>query len=205
MSILTAPLSVPPSRQPPPFPIHRLSVDDYHQMIQAGILTEADRVELLEGWIVPKMARNPPHDTALGLVQDVLTALLPVGWLPRVQSAITLADSEPEPDFAVVRGQRRDYKSRHPQPPDVGLLVEVADSTLQEDRIDKGRVYARAGIAIYWIVNLVDQQVEVYTDPDLTGTPPRYRQRQDYPRGSQAPLILDGQIVAQVAVDEFLP
>ena len=94
----------------PPLPVRRFTVEEYHQMIQAGVLGEDDDVELLEGWIVPKMARNPAHDAVVSMVMvDVLTPRLPKGWFCRGQSAITTADSEPEPDVAVVRGSTRDY------------------------------------------------------------------------------------------------
>ncbi len=81
----------------------------------------------------------------------------------RMQSAITLSRSEPEPDAALVRGNARTYAKHHPKPPDIGLVIEVSDSTLDGDRIDKGRLYAEAGIVCYWIVNLVDRQIEIYS------------------------------------------
>ncbi len=139
--------------QPPPFPVRRFTVDEYHRMIQVGLLTEDDRVELLEGWIVPKMPRNPPHDATVEIADETLRPHLPPGWSLRVQSAITLPDSEPEPDVAVVRGGARDYLSRHPGPADVGLLIEVSESSLNRDRDEKGRLFAQAGIPHYWIIN----------------------------------------------------
>src|SRR5438128_3370052 len=99
---------------PPPFPVRRFTVDEYHRMIQAGVLTENDRVELLEGWIVPKMPHNPPHDGTISLVLRRLCTSLPDDWIVRAQSAITLPDSETEPDLAVVRGPESRYLSRHP-------------------------------------------------------------------------------------------
>src|SRR5262249_16346423 len=131
MSISTLPPA--PVLQPPPYPIYKFSVDDYHRMIQAGILTEDDPVELLEGGIVPKRPRNPPHDGTIQIAVEVIRQRLPAGWQVRVQSAITTADSEPEPDLAVVRGDTRTYLARHPGPADIGLLIEVAN-TLARDR-----------------------------------------------------------------------
>src|SRR5436305_3593125 len=128
-------------------------------MIELGILTEEDNLELIDGYLVRKTSRNPPHDGTLHRLLKRLLAALPPGWDVRVQSAVTLADSEPEPDLAVVREDPGGYLTRHPTPADVGLVIEVADSTLPGDRADKGRVYARAGIACYWIINLVDRQV----------------------------------------------
>ena len=80
------------------------AVEEYQRLVEAGILTESDRVELLEGWIVPKLTRKPPHDCAIELVAAALQALLPPGWRLRIQSAVETADSQPEPDVAVVYG-----------------------------------------------------------------------------------------------------
>jgi Uma2 family endonuclease len=118
--------------------------------------------------------------------------------------ALTLPDSEPEPDLAIVRESPDDYLSRHPLPAEVGLVVEVSDSTLDGDRIDKGRIYARAGIAIYWIVNIPDQQVEVYTLPSGPAAVPAYGQRRDYRPGDQLPFVLDGGVIATLAVRDLL-
>jgi Uma2 family endonuclease len=144
--------------------IWRFSVDQYHAMIRAGILTEDDPVELLEGWLVTKMPKNPRHSVATRLIRQALEGLLPPGWYVDTQEPLTTADSEPEPDVVVVCGDRRQYLDHHPGPQDVALVVEVADSTLQRDRSLKKRLYAAAGIPAYWIVNLLDSQFEVYTD-----------------------------------------
>lgn len=97
----------------PDNPIWRLTVEQYHQMIDAGILTEDDSVELLEGWLITKMPKKPSHSVATELTQDALMTVLPAGWFIKVQEPITTADSEPEPDIMVVRGVRRDYTD-HP-------------------------------------------------------------------------------------------
>src|SRR5436190_6205665 len=125
----------------------RFSVAEYHRLTEIGILTEDDNLELIEGYLVLKMARNPPHDGTLTQVWEALMPHLPPGWKTRLQCAVTLAESEPEPDIALVRQEANNYRTRHPGPGDIGLLIEVADSTLAGDRLDKGRIYARAGIA----------------------------------------------------------
>src|SRR5262245_6797547 len=180
MSIVSPPVAL---GSMPPFPIQPFTVDQYHQMIAARVFHEDDRVELLEGWVTPKMPRNPAHDSTVDLVSEVLRALAPSGWRVRSQSAITTADSEPEPDAAVVAGAAMRYAQHHPGPADIALLVEVADSSVSHDRVEKGRVYSRAGIVSYWIVNLPDRQVEVYTDPTGPDPSPRYRKRPDYRAG----------------------
>jgi Uma2 family endonuclease len=183
----------------------RFSVAEYHRLIELGILTEDDNLELLDGYLVHKMSRNPPHDAAIQKGTKKWLRLLPPGWDLRVQSAVTLTDSEPEPDFAIVRGDETAYRTRHPTAADVALIVEVSDSTLQGDRDDKGRIYARAGIECYWIVNLNDQQIEVYTSPAASAPDPRYARRVDYRPGDVVPVLLGGAAPVQTAVQDLLP
>jgi hypothetical protein len=203
MSITAPP--VPGMFALPPGPVRKFTVDEYHRMIQAGILTEDDPVELLEGWIIPKMPRNPPHDGTLELCEDAIRPLLPPGWKVRGQSATTTADSEPEPDLIVAAGSGRSHLTRHPEPHEIAVVIEVADTPLAHDRRDKGRAYARAGLVCYWIVNLPDRQVEVYTDPTGPDVNPAYRQRQDYWVNDAVPLVINGQEVARVPVSQLLP
>ena len=183
----------------------RFTVPEYHKLIEIGVLTEDDNLELLEGYLVHKMARNPPHDSALQLTNDALAAVLPRNWRQRVQSAVTLPESEPELDIAVVRGDARSYAVHHPGPMDIGLLIEVSDSTLAVDRLDKGRIYAHANVVCYWIVNLVNRQVEVYTQPSGPVAAPAYAQQATYRSGDAAPLVLDGILIANISVDDILP
>ena len=189
----------------PDVPIYRLTVEQYHAMARAGILREDDPVELLEGWLVQKMTKNPPHVVATGLVRRAVEQLLPSGWYVAVQDPISMADSEPEPDVAVVRGEVRDYLDRHPGPRDVALVVEVADSSLQTDRGAKKRVYARAGIPTYWIANLVEGKFEVYTDPTGPAEAPDYRQHHEYGPADTLPVVLGGAAVGSLPVRELLP
>lgn len=163
----------------PTEPVFPLSVEQYHAMIEAGTLTDDDPVELIEGVLVFRMPKNPPHAMSVGQFQDFVPAMLHPGWIVRLQESLTLADGEPEPDVVIARGNRRDYASRHPGPNDAGLVVEVADSTVSRDRGMKLRSYARAGIANYWIVNIPDQQLEMYSEPHAEGDKPSYRRRDD--------------------------
>jgi Uma2 family endonuclease len=174
-------------------------------MIQAGILTENDPVELLEGWIVRKMPRDPSHDGTIELCEGTLRSRLPTGWKIRGQSAITTADSEPEPDIVIAAGTSRTHINRHPDPQDIAVIIEVAESSLSHDRREKGRVYARAGILCYWIINLVDRQVEVYNDPTGPDTNPAYRRRQDFGPADAVPLVVGGQQLTPIPVVDLLP
>jgi Uma2 family endonuclease len=207
MSISAKPMPVPAPRDPavPDEPIFRLSVAQYRAMAELGILTEEDPVELLEGWLVQKRTKNPPHTVACHLMQEALRPRLPAGWFIAAQAPVTTLDSEPEPDLTLVRGQVRDYIDRHPGSPDVALLVEVADSSLSQDQGIKKRLYARSGFPAYWIVNLVDHRIEVYTDPTGPAEAPDYRERRDYGPDDAVPVVLDGAEVGTLMVRDLLP
>ena len=189
----------------PPVPVYRFSVQEYHRLGELGVLAGDDRVELLQGWITPKMIHNPRHDATIAIIAEALQQYLPPGWCIRIQSAITTADSEPEPDLAVVRGHVRSYVEGHPQPKDIGLLVEVADASLERDRGLKACLYANAGIPIYWIVNLVDLQIEVHGDPSGAVPSPSYPKRRVYAPGDEFPLLLDDQQITVLRVADLLP
>ena len=182
----------------------RFSVASYQRMVVSGALTSDDRVELLENYVVLKMPHNPPHDSTIQRMLRPLLGSLPGGWDLRVQSAITLSDSEPEPDFAVVRGSSADYEGRHPYAADVGLVIEVADTSLARDQHDKARIYANANIPIYWVVNLLDRRLEVYSQPSGVDAAAEYRASQFYHAGDTVPVVLDGSAVATLAVAVLL-
>jgi Uma2 family endonuclease len=187
-----------------PRPVHRFTVDQYEHLAETGVLTADDRVELLEGVIVDKVTQNPPHNAAIDLARGALQPLLRPGWIIREQKAVRLSDSEPEPDLAVVRGPVKRYAKRHPTPQDIAQAVEAADASLADDRNRKGRVYARSLIPIYWIINLVERKVEVYTQPK-GGRVPGYRERRDYGPGESIPVVIAGREVGVVAVRDLLP
>ncbi|HZU36709.1 MAG TPA: Uma2 family endonuclease [Gemmataceae bacterium] len=204
MSISTHTPSVPYAANPavPTDPIWRLTVRQYHDMIQAGILTPDDPVELLQGWLVPKMPKNPPHRVATRLLRKALEGLVPAGWYVGSQEPITTQDSGPEPDAVIVHGDTQQYLDRHPGPQDVALVVEVADTTLQRDWTSKKQLYAAARIPVYWIVNLIDKQVEVYSEPSGQAD---YRQRRDYDLDKEVPLVIGGQEIGRLAVRSLMP
>ncbi len=180
------------------------TIDEYHQMIRAGILIDGEPVELLEGWMVKKMSHGTPHDSSMDAFEGLLPTLLPSDWFMRCQRAVTLDDSEPEPDYAVVRGPRSRYRDAHPCPADIGIVVEFSVSSLRVDRVGKARIYARAGIPVYWIVNVADKVIEVYTQPSGPGETPAYTQRDDYPVGTAVPVVLDGTTVGTITVAEVV-
>ena len=153
------------STETPPLPIHRFTVQQYHQLGESGVLTPEDRVELLEGWIVKKMNQKPANGFAVRFLNDWLNKGLSGPWIIQCQLPITTDRSEPEPDLAVVRGVHADYRDRHPAGADCELIIEVADSSVMKDRA-KASIYASAGVREFWIVNLIDDQLEIYSDAD---------------------------------------
>lgn len=185
--------------------IWRFGVDQYHAMIDNGVLTEDDPVELLGGWLIRKMTQKPKHPVAVDMLRESLASQIPDGWHNRTQAPITIPEGEPEPDVALVRGDRRDYLQVHPGPHDVVLVVEVADTSLARDRGIKKRLYAQAGIPIYWIVNLIVGQVEVDSDPVSIGRASDYRLRRDYSPSDLIPLVLDGIETGTLAARHLLP
>jgi Uma2 family endonuclease len=151
--------------------LRRFNVAEYHQMIEAGILVEGERVQLVEGLLVQMTPHGGPHALAVQRLNKILTRGLGDTYAVRPQLPLTLGDdSEPEPDLAVVLA--RDAEGpEHPRA--AVLVVEVSRSTLSYDRTVKAALYARHGIPEYWIVNVQQRCVEVYREPDRTAG--RYR------------------------------
>lgn len=185
--------------------LYRLSVAQYHAMISAGILADGTRIELLDGLLVEKVGKDGSHCVTLNLVRDLLLSLIPEGWHVRLQDPVTLDTSEPEPDAVVARGAVRDYVDHHPVPDDVGLLIEVANTSLAVDRGFKRRLYARNAIKQYWIININDRAIEAYTEPTGPDEDPDYRTRRVFTSGQTVALHLDRGEAVQVAVADVLP
>ena len=213
---LSEPLQAPtasPTAGPPrdgapaaPLPIYRLNVEQYHKMIEVGVFTSDDRVELLEGLLVSTTPKNQPHSIAAGSIGDALIRIIPAGWyVAREEPLRARDDSEPEPDVMVVRGSRNDYPVSPPRGTDLALFVEVADSSLARDKTEKKRIYAEAGIPNYWLVNLLERRIELYTDPTGPGNWPDYRRRADHAPGTDLPITIEGHVVGSLAVTDVLP
>ncbi|HEX8325680.1 MAG TPA: Uma2 family endonuclease [Tepidisphaeraceae bacterium] len=203
MSVLTTPL--PPQAALTSIPVWRMSVDTYHAMIDVARLTSDDPVELVEGVLVYKMPKKAAHRICNDRLDESIRPLLPAGWSRQLQEPITLSDSEPEPDLTIYRGRSSDYPDGHPGPPDVALVVEVSDTTLRLDRDAKFRAYARAGIAVYWIVDLVGRTIDVHSTPEPAAVEPGYRHTVSYVHGQRVPVTVAGQTVGEVAVEDILP
>ncbi len=182
--------------------VYRFTVDEFERIADS---LDDNQVELIDGYIVGRGEMKPSHVLVTELLKGCIQPILPNGRFVREDKPIRIPDfDEPRPDIAVVRGDPKVYARRHPGPEDVSLLIEVSDTTLQRDRGEKWLNYARSGIPVYWIVNLVDRQVEVYTDPTEAG----YGSRVVYAHflsAQLAPVVIDGIDVGQIAVSDIIP
>lgn len=194
-----------PQKRPAVIPaLFQFTVARYHEMIRTGVLTENDRVELINGRIVDKMPIYPPHREAVTNLYDLLKPIFPAGSLVLSQNPITLSESEPEPDFSASEPPRSKYKDRNPGPEEVYLVVEVADSSLAFDSNEKLEMYAAAGVPVYWIVNLIDKRIEVYTKPK-GGKKPGYGKVTKYKPSDDVPVTIAGKKRGTIAVSAILP
>jgi Uma2 family endonuclease len=176
----------------------RIDVDDYHRMIDAGILEEDEHVELIEGVIVTVTPQKRRHAFVIQVLTERLLRLLGSDYAVLPQLPLTLADdSEPEPDIAVVRATAAASRDHHPRTAD--LVIEVASDSILKDRSIKGPLYARASIPEYWMFNLVDECVEVYRDPRPAES--RYAIAETRQRGEELrPAHLHGIVIPVEAV-----
>jgi Uma2 family endonuclease len=200
MSTITS--TPPPMLFPFASTVHRITVDEYERIIRAGALENPGKVELIDGYLVDKMAKNPEHSFSATSAHEKLKDLLPAGWSARKEEPVRIpAYDEPEPDVSVVRGIAADYRHRIPEPADVALLVEISDSSLSQDFGPKLSAYAKAKIPVYWIVNLIDGQVEVYSNPGPNG----YQSHVVLAPGHVLRVVVDGVEVGEIPVADILP
>ena len=180
--------------------IPRYTVERYLGLLHEGVLSPDDRVELLEGVIVAEPPSDPPHATGVSLAASVLAAAVGTRAAVRVQLPLVVGRlSLPEPDVAVVPGHLRDYSARHPA--SALLVIEVADSSLVQDRLTKAGIYAAGAIPDYWIVNLRTRTVEVFRAPDPEAA--RYRKTTTAAAGTRLELAaLPG---VTVLIDDLVP
>ena len=206
MGTVVAPAgSQSPFEAPRPRPF-RISVELYDRMADSGVFGDRSPIYLWKGQLLEPMPRGLGHSFSLVTLNQMLIRLVPDGWHARQGSPTRiLDDSEPEPDMTVVRGSIRDYASRHPYARDVALVIEVADSSRTFDLGEKLEGYAVASIPEYWVVNLREACVEVFTGPTGPSDSPGFERRQVFRAGDEVPIVLNGREVARIAADEILP
>ncbi len=185
--------------QPPTVPLRRFTVEEYHRLIEQGFFAADERFELVNGYIVEKMARDPIHDAIIEILDELIRPQLPPGWRMRLQSALTTASGEPEPDIAIVPGSPRDRLTTHPRSSEAALVIEVSNSTLAFDRTEKKRDYALGGTRVYWIVNVPQQQIEIHTQPSGD----RYAHSTTVTLGQVAELAIDGDHMVRLAIADL--
>jgi Uma2 family endonuclease len=174
--------------------------EQYMGLLELGLLNDDDRVELLDGVIVAKSPSNPRHVGAVWLAQTAVQRAVADRAMVRIQSCLVAGThSVPEPDVAVVPWQRRHYTDAHPTT--ALLLVEVADASLPQDRLSKSRIYAADAVPQFVIVNLRDDQIEVFADPDPAARV--YRRQHVAHRGERVALVSFPDAV--LLVDDLLP
>ena len=177
-----------------------ISVEEYDRMIEHGILTTEDKVELLNGVIIEKMPKGTKHAFLNDIIADLLKEKLGGQVYVRSQNPIVLDDfSEPEPDIVLAKPPREIYFERHPKAEDILLIVEISDSTLGRDRFTKGLAYSSAGIEQYLIVNVAEKSIEDYREPSADG----YKSKQTFHKGESFSLAAFPEI--EISVENFFP
>jgi Uma2 family endonuclease len=177
----------------------RFNISQYHQMSEAGILSENDQVELINGEIIEMSPIGRRHTACVNRLNSVFSQLLGKKVIVAVQNPIILNNlSEPEPDIALLQPRADFYESGHPQPQDIFLLIEVADSSLEYDRDVKIPLYASSGITEVWLVDIYEQVIIVYRYPSENG----YSDIQKLSRGEKMSIQAFSEI--NLVVDDIL-
>ena len=147
----------------------RIRLGEYHRMAECGIFGPEERVELIDGMILPLSPQNLPHSTAIRLINMLLTRLFASTHIVSCQAPLAAAeDCEPEPDFALITPEHfRECLAQKSQPTRPDLVIEVSDTSLAYDRKEKASLYARAGIPEYWVVDLIHRRLEIRRQPAL--------------------------------------
>jgi Uma2 family endonuclease len=187
-----------------PSSLYRMTLEQYESLIASGFFTERDDVHLIDGYVVNRMAESPVHGTVCEAIRMAMGAILlaVAGWHPRSEKWVRFPSqtSIPRPDLAVVRGDWRDYVTHYPDAADVALIAEVSVSSLDKDRA-LADIYGKAGIPVYWIIDVDDGQAEVYSNPGPNG----YQSHEVLAPGHVLRVVIDGVEVGQIAVSDILP
>lgn len=205
---MTTAIEPPLSKSPPTEVPFDLDVDLFARMVESGLVPRDRRVFLLEGRLFEKMAKTKAHGSVGASVTRAIDRRLPDEWSLWPESTIVLDPlNAPLPDFAVVRSGDllgRAAPERYPGPGDVGLLIEIAVSSLRADLTAALEMYARAGIPVYWVVDVVGRRILVHDEPKVVEGRGEYARVEIFRAGDAPPLTLDGREVARVPFEEIL-
>jgi Uma2 family endonuclease len=185
-----------------PSSLYRMTLEKYESLIASGFFSKRDDVHLINGFLVNRMAESPLHGAVCEAIRLAIEAILLATWHIRSEKGLRIPSqiSIPRPDLVIARGAPRDYLARYPEPADTALVVEVSYTSLDDDRA-MADIYGAGGIPVYWIVNLDDGQVEVYSDPGPDG----YRTHEVLAAGHVLHVAVDGVEIGQIAVADILP
>jgi Uma2 family endonuclease len=185
-----------------------LTIDHFSRMVESGLIPRDRRVFLLDGRLYEKMAKTRAHGYVGAAINMALAPMLPPGWGLWPESTIVLDPTNaPLPDFAVIRGASPlDFATanRYPEPGDVGLLIEIAVTSLHDDLTTALQQYARAAIPAYWVVDVPGRRILVHTEPRVVEGRGEYARVETYRAGQSLPLVLEGQEVARIPFDQLL-
>jgi Uma2 family endonuclease len=196
-----SPVEVTPSSDEKPYLI---STDEFYRMLESEVFPREARVGLWNGWIYEKTSKTQAHAVASIDATMTLTRALPPGWCLSGENPFTVSENKaPLPDLIVLRGRGKDYLKRRPGAADVGLVVEFSLTSLKIDTGSKLEAYARAGVVAYWVLNLKDNVIHVYTEP--IPSEGRYATVATVGPGESIPLTLDGVLVGPIAASDILP
>lgn len=184
-----------------------ISVEVFSSMVERDVFPPESRVFLWNGRLYEKMAKTVPHATVSYRVHEAIRRRLPPEWITWTENPIVLEpNSVPLPDLCVVRGPVDLYEqqARHPGPLDVGLVVEVAVSSLPKDLGEHREVLARASVPIYWVADVKGRRLLAHSEPRVEDGRGLYARVETYQSGQSVPLVLDGQEVATIPFNEIL-
>ena len=173
------------------------TVDQYFAVCETGIVRAEDRVELLDGEIIEKTGQDFLHIDGVRIMIEALQEVFGREFNVSGQLPVRTVNSVPEPDVVVLRGRARAFVGRYPRPDEIVLVGEIANSTLKTDRDQKAAIYAHAGFAEYWILNVADRQLETFRNPLPSGV---YGEARIYQRGES--VTIDDRTLV---IDDLLP
>jgi Uma2 family endonuclease len=185
--------------------LYRFTAQQVLKILAHGIIPDGDRIELWDGMIY-RMTKGPGHNYVVNVTAAALRAVIPIGFhVTEEKSGRFGQHSLPEPDVAVVRGSFQDYKHRQPELAVLPLVVEVCEHTARADHGPKLRRYAGVGIPVYWIINVLDRTVEVFTQPSGARGAARYDEKTVARDGETFPVVVDGREIGRFSVADLLP